>query len=77
MLCSFADGPSSTVQETDKAVIDVEAQEDGIMGKILVRSLPATVIGSFSDTSTYNMTGPGRTEEHPGWKGHRTPSGRG
>lgn len=24
-------------QETDKATIDVEAQEDGIMGKILVR----------------------------------------
>jgi hypothetical protein len=34
-----------TGQETDKAVIDVEAQEDGFMGKILVRSLPATVIG--------------------------------
>jgi hypothetical protein len=31
-----SDDPSSTVQETDKAVIDVEAQDDGIMGKILV-----------------------------------------
>ena len=28
--------PFSIVQETDKAVIDVEAQDDGIMGKILV-----------------------------------------
>lgn len=26
-----------SVQETDKATIDVEAQEDGILGKILVR----------------------------------------
>ena len=26
------------VKETDKATIDVEAQEDGVMGKILVRS---------------------------------------
>jgi hypothetical protein len=41
----WADNLSPTGQETDKAVIDVEAQEDGIMGKILVRSLPATVIG--------------------------------
>ena len=32
------------VQETDKAVIDVEAQDDGIMGKILVCILPTTVI---------------------------------
>ena len=30
------DDLSSIVQETDKAVIDVEAQDDGIMGKILV-----------------------------------------
>lgn len=35
------------VQETDKAVIDVETQDDGIMGKILVRFLPTTVIGSI------------------------------
>ena len=27
-------------QETDKATIDVEAPEDGILGKILVRVLP-------------------------------------
>lgn len=31
-----SDDLSSTIQETDKAVIDVEAQDDGIMGKILV-----------------------------------------
>jgi hypothetical protein len=29
-----------TLQETDKAVIDVEAQDDGIMGKILVCFCP-------------------------------------
>lgn len=28
---------SSSYQETDKATIDVEAQDDGILGKILVR----------------------------------------
>jgi len=28
------------IQETDKATIDVEAQEDGIMGKILVCIVP-------------------------------------
>lgn len=38
-----SDDLSSTVQETDKAVIDVEAQDDGIMGKILVCVLPITV----------------------------------
>ena len=27
----------SPLQETDKATIDVEAQDDGVMGKILVR----------------------------------------
>ena len=41
-LCPYVD-IFSTAQETDKAVIDVEAQDDGIMGKILVRFLTATV----------------------------------
>ena len=36
------------VQETDKAVIDVEAQDDGIMGRILVCFLPTTVTGYIS-----------------------------
>jgi hypothetical protein len=27
-------------QETDKATIDVEAQDDGVLGKILVRAPP-------------------------------------
>ena len=40
-----SDDLSSTVQETDKAVIDVEAQDDGIVGKILVCFLLTTVIG--------------------------------
>ncbi len=31
--------PSKERQETDKATIDVEAQDDGIMGKIIVRLL--------------------------------------
>ena len=66
-----SDDLSSTVQETDKAVIDVEAQDDGIMGKILVCALPITV---FSCIPTRCVTGSGRAEEHPGWKGHCTPS---
>jgi hypothetical protein len=41
------------VQETDKAVIDVEAQDDGIMGKILVCFLPTTVIGCIPTRRTY------------------------
>jgi hypothetical protein len=28
---------NASLQETDKAVIDVEAQEDGILAKIVVR----------------------------------------
>ena len=39
-----SDDLSPTIQETDKAVIDVEAQDDGIMGKILVCFLPTIVI---------------------------------
>jgi hypothetical protein len=42
-----------TVQETDKAVIDVEAQDDGIMGKILVCFLPTTVIGCIPTRRMY------------------------
>ena len=36
MSQGHTDDLPSIVQETDKAVIDVEAQDDGIMGKILV-----------------------------------------
>ena len=32
--------PFLTIQETDKAVIDVEAQDDGIVGEILVCIFP-------------------------------------
>ena len=41
------------VQETDKAVIDVEAQDDGIMGKILVWFLPTIVIGCIPTRRMY------------------------
>jgi pyruvate dehydrogenase E2 component (dihydrolipoamide acetyltransferase) len=34
---------NTTSQETDKAVIDVEAQEDGILAKIVVRHDPVFV----------------------------------
>jgi hypothetical protein len=32
--------PDERAQETDKATIDVEAQDDGVLGKILVRAPP-------------------------------------
>jgi hypothetical protein len=41
------------VQETDKAVIDVEAQDDGIMGKILVCILPTTVMSCIPTRRMY------------------------
>ena len=34
----------SFIQETDKATIDVEAQDDGVLGKILVRRIPQTLL---------------------------------
>jgi hypothetical protein len=34
---------SRILQETDKATIDVEAQEDGVLGKIIVRFSPRTL----------------------------------
>lgn len=48
-----SDDLSSTVQETDKAVIDVEAQDDGIMGKIMVCFLPITVLGCILTRRMY------------------------
>jgi len=50
---NISDDLFSTIQETDKAVIDVEAQDDGIMGKILVRFLPTTVIGCIPTRRIY------------------------
>ena len=50
---NISDDLFSTLQETDKAVIDVEAQDDGIMGKILVCFLPTTVIGCIPTRRTY------------------------
>lgn len=44
VCASFKDSPktstcnNASLQETDKAVIDVESQEDGILAKIVVRS---------------------------------------
>jgi hypothetical protein len=67
----------STAQETDKAVIDVEAQDDGIVGKILVRFLPVTVPNPNADFAMYDMTGSRWTEEYSRRKGHRSSSRRG
>jgi len=42
---AFEAGAVLLTIETDKASIDVEAQDDGIMGKILVRRLrPSTLV---------------------------------
>ena len=37
MLCPLSLNPVGVLQETDKATIDVEAPDDGVLGKILVR----------------------------------------
>ena len=52
------DAPS---QETDKAVIDVEAQEDGLLAKIVVCGIPVMVLTSWS--SRVHVIGRGRLEE--------------
>lgn len=51
------DAPS---QETDKAVIDVEAQDDGLLAKIIVCGIPVIV---FSRSSRVHVIDPGRLEE--------------
>jgi hypothetical protein len=48
-------------QETDKAVIDVEAQEDGILAKIVVCGIPVMMLTSRG--SRVHVIGPGRLEE--------------
>lgn len=48
-------------QETDKAVIDVEAQEDGILAKIVVCGIP--VMAFTSRSSRVHVIGPGWLEE--------------
>jgi hypothetical protein len=48
-------------QETDKAVIDVEAQEDGLLAKIVVCGIPVMVLTSWS--SRVHVIVPGRLEE--------------
>ncbi len=67
----------STAQETDKAVIDVEAQDDGIVGKILVRFLPATVTNLHANFAMYDMTGSRWAAEHSRRKAHRSSGRRG
>jgi hypothetical protein len=49
-----------SLQETDKAVIDVEAQEDGILAKIVVCGNPVVVL-TFQ--CLLYVIGPGRVEE--------------
>jgi len=58
-LKSALNGASS--QETDKAVIDVESQEDGILAKIVVCGIP--VMALTSPSSRVHVVGPGRLEE--------------
>lgn len=52
-------------QETDKAVIDVEAQEDGLLAKIVVCGIPVMALTSRS--SRVHVIGPGRLEECCCW----------
>ena len=53
---NISDDLSRPVQETDKAVIDVEAQDDGIVGKILVCFLPTIVIAYIPTRRMYMYT---------------------
>ena len=56
-------------KETDKATIDVEAQDGGIMGKIIVcEHVSRNACGMLS-----MQPGAGWDEEHPCWQGHRAP----
>jgi len=51
-------------QETDKATIDVEAQEDGVMGKILVRLSPPIRGGTrLSEYTLYRLLMARRTSQ--------------
>ena len=59
MLKSAFNDASS--QETDKAVIDVEAQEDGLLAKIVVCGIPVMVLTTRS--SRVYVTGSGWLEE--------------
>ena len=52
---------STTSQETDKAVIDVEAQEDGILAKIVVRHDPVSM--PTIPFSCVHVIGSGRVKE--------------
>jgi hypothetical protein len=51
----------ASLQETDKAVIDVEAQDDGLLAKIVVCGIP--VMALTSGSSRVRVIGPGRLEE--------------
>ena len=73
--CLHVDFPSA--QETDKAVIDVEAQDDGIVGKILVRFYPMTVTNPHIGFATVDITGSRWAKEHSRRKGHCSSGRRG
>lgn len=62
------------LQETDKATIDVEAPDDGILGKIIARISP------YETTTARTLTphpfkGPRRREEHSCRPSHRIARG--
>ena len=63
------------IQETDKATIDVEAQEDGILGKILVLVSSSSRLTRRLTIHTYS--GSGWHEECARWKSHRPARRRG
>lgn len=51
---------NASLQETDKAVIDVESQEDGILAKIVVRSGDIMIV----PCSRVHVIGSRRVEEY-------------
>lgn len=85
--CSFSVGRDFTVelmyprQETDKATIDVEAQEDGILGKILVRLCCFTAARharpcTHAHTHNSNYSGSRWYQKRPRRQSHRAPRRR-
>ena len=58
------------LQETDKAVIDVEAQDDGILAKIVVRSGDLMLVLVLS-CSRVHVIGFRRVEERCRWQHYR------
>lgn len=68
-------GLEADLKETDKATIDVEAQDDGIMGKILVSSSSPPFFLNGLNVNT-NKKGSRWSKQDPSRTSHRDPSGR-